>query len=156
MLRASRDSLSRGPGEWASAEQVNVQVEDGLPGAGADVEDGAVSLLDVALARYLGGGQVATADDLGVAGLSLFQSGKMLLGNNEHVRGRLGIDVFEGEHMVVFVHLLGGNLAAEDAAEKTIGGSVSHGLLSFHRMGNGVKGNGCWLEISRVTIRRSG
>jgi len=98
-----------------------VQVEDGLSGAGADVQDGAVSLLDVALAGDLSGGEVAAADDFRVAGLSFFQSGKMFFGNDQDVRGRLGIDVFEGEHVVVFVHFPGRNLAAEDAAEKTVG-----------------------------------
>ncbi len=46
-----------------------MEVEDGLSGAGADVEDGAVSLLDVALAGDLSGGEVAAADEFGVGGL---------------------------------------------------------------------------------------
>jgi hypothetical protein len=126
-----------------------VEVEDGLSGAGADVEDGAVSLLDVALAGDLGGGEVAAPDDFGVAGLSLFQSGKMLLGNDEDMGGRLCVDVFKGEDVFVLVNSLGGNLAAEDAAEKAVGGGVSHGLLSFYRMGSWVKGRGItWLPSS--------
>jgi hypothetical protein len=126
-----------------------VEVEDGLSGAGADVEDGAVSLLDVALAGDLGGGEVAAADDFGVAGLSLFQSGKMLLGNDEDMGGRLCVDVFKGEDVFVLVNSLGGNLAAEDAAEKAVGGGVSHGLLSFYRMWSWVKGRGItWLPSS--------
>jgi hypothetical protein len=64
--------LPWGPGQAASAEQVNVEVEDGLSRAGADVDDGAVSLFDVALAGDLGGGEVAAADDFGVGGLRLF------------------------------------------------------------------------------------
>ena len=49
-----------------------MQMEYGLSGAGADVEDGAVSLLDVALAGDLGGGEVAAADDFGVGRLGFF------------------------------------------------------------------------------------
>jgi hypothetical protein len=51
---------------------VDVEVEDGLSGAGAHVEDGAVSLLDLALAGDVGGGKVTAANDFGVGSLSLF------------------------------------------------------------------------------------
>ena len=64
--------LSWGPRERAAAEEVNVEVEYGLAGAGADVEDSAVSLLDVALAGDLGGGEMAAADEFGVGGLGFF------------------------------------------------------------------------------------
>src|SRR5437016_3888146 len=97
----AEDSLARGPGKGASANQMHVEMEDGLSGAGADVEDGAVSLLNVALAGDLGGGEVAAADNFCVGGFSFFQSGKMLLGNDEHVGGGLRVDVFEGENVVV-------------------------------------------------------
>jgi len=108
-----------------------MEMKDGLSGAGADVEDGAVSLLDVALAGDLGGGEVAAADDFGVGSLGFFQSSKMFLGNDEHVRGSLGVDVFEGEDVVVLVNFLRGNFATEDAAEEAIGSSVSHGEMWF-------------------------
>lgn len=116
-----------------------MEVENRLSGARPDVEDGAVSLLDVALAGDLGGGEMAAADEFGVGGLGLFQSRKMLFGNDENVRGRLRVDVFEGENVVVLVNFLGRNLAANDAAEEAIGGSVSHGLLSLYRMATVVK-----------------
>lgn len=105
-----------------------MEVENRLSSAGADIKNGAVSLLDVALTGDLGGGQMAAADEFGVGGLGLFQSRKMLLGNDENVRGRLRVDVFKGENVVVLVNFLGRNLAADDAAEEAIGGSVSHGL----------------------------
>ena len=92
-------------------------MKDRLSGAGADVEDGAVSLLDVALACDLGGGQVAAADDFGVGGLGLSQSGKMFFGNDENVRGRLRFDVFEGEDVFILVNFVGRDLAADHAAE---------------------------------------
>ena len=47
-----------------------MQVEDGLPGAGADVKDGAVSLLNIALTRDLGGSKMAATNDFGVARFS--------------------------------------------------------------------------------------
>jgi hypothetical protein len=108
-----------------------VEVKNGLASAGADVEDGAVSLLDIALTGDLGGGEVAAADEFGVGGLGLLQSGKMFFGNDENVRGCLRVDVFEGEDVVVFVNFLGGNFAAEDAAEEAIG--IGH--VEFTRAG---------------------
>jgi hypothetical protein len=51
---------------------VDVEVENGLSGAGADVEDGAVALLDVALAGDVGRGEMAAADEFGVGGFGLF------------------------------------------------------------------------------------
>jgi hypothetical protein len=45
---------------------VDVEVEYRLTRAGPDVEDSAVSVLDVALAGDLGSGEMAAADDVGV------------------------------------------------------------------------------------------
>lgn len=68
----TRISLSRWPGQGAAADQVDVKMEYGLSSAGTYVQDGAISLLDVALAGDLGGGEVAAADDFGVGGLGFF------------------------------------------------------------------------------------
>jgi len=96
-------------------------MEDGLSGAGADVEDGAVSLLDVALAGDLGSGEVAAANDFRISGLGFFQSGEMFLRNDKDVRRGLRFDVFEGEDMFVLVNFLGRDFAADHAAEEAIG-----------------------------------
>jgi len=106
-------------------------VEDRLSGAGADIENRSVSLLDVALARNLRGGEVTAANDFRVGSFCLFQSRKMFLRNDEHVGRRLGIDVFEGEDVGVLVDFLGGDFSADDATEKAVRGSVSHSLLEF-------------------------
>jgi len=37
-----REALTGGPGEFSAGEDVEVEVEDGLLGAGTAVEDGAV------------------------------------------------------------------------------------------------------------------
>ena len=49
-----------------------MQVEDRLSGAGPYVENGAVSLLDVALARDLRGDEMAAPTEFRVAGLRFF------------------------------------------------------------------------------------
>jgi len=134
------DVLSRRPGQWSSAKQVDVKVKYGLPRPGPDVQDGAVALLDVAFAGDLGSCEVAAPDNFSVRDLRFFQSRKMFFGDDQNVSRRLRADVFEGEHMLVLVNFLGGNLAANDAAEEAVSGSVSHGLLSLYRIKPVVKG----------------
>jgi hypothetical protein len=103
-----------------------MEMEHGLSCVGADVEHGAVSILDVALAGDLSGGKVTAADDLGVGCLSFFQSSKMFLGNDEHVRRGFRADVFKREDVVIFVNFFGRNFSANDAAEKTTAGGFAH------------------------------
>src|SRR5580698_9244183 len=117
---------SRRPRQSASAKQMNMQVEDRLPSAGPNVQNGTVSLLDIALARDLSGGQVAAPNDFGVAGLRFFQSCKMFFGDDEYMRGRLRTDVFKGEYGVIFVNFLRGNVAVDDSAEKAGRFCVAH------------------------------
>jgi hypothetical protein len=51
LLLYAAQILSRWPGKVASAEQVKVEMEDGLTAAWADVVDRAIAVLDVAFAR---------------------------------------------------------------------------------------------------------
>jgi hypothetical protein len=102
-----------------------MEVEDGLSRAGADVEDSAVSVFDVALAGDLSGHKMAAPDNFRVARLSFFQSHNMFLGNDEHVRRRLRMDILERENVIVFINLLRWSLAANNAAEKAVG--IGHG-----------------------------
>lgn len=98
-----------------------MEVKDGLSRSGAHVEDSAVPLLDLALTCDGSRSQVTAADQFGVVGLGFFQSREMFLRNYQHMRRGLRVDVFEREHMLVFMDFLGWNLSANDAAEKTIG-----------------------------------
>jgi hypothetical protein len=67
------------------------------------------------------------SDDFGIAFLGFFESRKMSLGNDQHMRGCLRIDVFEREHVRVFMNLLAGDLSANNAAEKAVGAGIAHG-----------------------------
>ena len=98
-----------------------MQVKDRLSGAGTNVEDSAVSLLDLALAGDHGSGQMAAADDFGVRTFRFFQSGEMAFGDDEHMGRRLRINVFKGEDVFIFEDFFRRNLAANDAAEEAIG-----------------------------------
>src|SRR5512146_116894 len=111
-------TLARGPAQVTPAQQVQVKVKDRLAGAGADVEDGAVAILDMPVVRQAGGYQVAVADDLGVFGRGFLQADDVLFGDDEQVRGRLRANVFEGQDAIVFVDFLGGEFPAQDAAEE--------------------------------------
>ena len=110
-----------------SAQEVDVEMKNRLPRSSTYVKHSPVSLLDVPLARNLGRRQVTAADHFGIFGLCFLQSGKVLLGDDKYMRRRLRVDVFKGQHVRVLVNLLGGNLAAENAAEEAVARGVSHG-----------------------------
>ncbi len=102
-----------------------------LPCTRAYVNNGAVSVFDVALAGDLGGGKVALSDEFGMVCIRFLQSRKMFFGDNENVSGGLRIDVFKGKNVIVFVDLFRGNFAAEYTAEKAVGRWIGHGSLSM-------------------------
>jgi len=113
--------LSRRPSQRSSAEQVDVQVKYGLPGAWSHVEDSAVSLLNLAFARDYRGSQMASANEFRIHRFCLLESRDMALGNDKDVRRRLRMDVFESEDMLVLVDLLRAGFAADDATEDAAG-----------------------------------
>jgi hypothetical protein len=112
--------LTRWPFHVASANQVEVHVKDGLAALRSDVKYRAISIFNATLATDFRGHQVEAPDGFGIVLLRLFQSPDVLLGNHQHVRGRLRVDVLEGEGMLVFVNLLARNLATNDFAEETV------------------------------------
>jgi hypothetical protein len=113
------------------AQEVDVQMKHGLPRSWTHVKHGPVSLFDIPLARNLSRCEVAAANHFRVVSLRFLQSCKMFLGDDQHMRGSLRVDVFKGEHVLVFVNFLGGNLAAENAAEKAVARGVGHGSLTM-------------------------
>jgi hypothetical protein len=102
-----------------------MQVEHRLTGARPHVEHRPISLLDPALPRDLGRGQMAAAKDLRISFLGFFQSCKVPLRNDKHMRRRLGLDVFKGEDVFILINFFRWNLAANDAAKKAVG--IGHG-----------------------------
>ena len=117
-----------------SAQKVDVEMKHRLPCPGTYVQNRAVSFLDVALACDLRCGEIAAADHFGVLSLSFLPSGKMFLRDYQHVRRGFGIDVLKGEDVLILVDFLRGNLAAQNAAEKTVAGGVDgHRLTSAKR-----------------------
>src|SRR3954466_551490 len=123
--------LTGRPREVASAEQVQVEMEDGLTAAWADVVDRAVPVFDVAFARELGGDHVRVTDNLEIIGGECVHADNVLLRNDEQVSWRLGVDVLKGEDEFIFVDFARGNVAGDDLAEETV--RVGHVRQSMNR-----------------------
>ena len=96
-----------------------VQVKHALARTGANVQHGAVPILDAALSRNFGRDHMTVANQLGVFSGRFFQSPNMLLGNYQDVRGSLRADVVKRISAIVFVDLLGRSVALDYAAEET-------------------------------------
>ena len=105
----------------SSAQKMEMYVEDGLAGAGANVVDRPVSTFDSAFAGQLCRHQLHVAQQLSIRVLSLIQSHDMLFGNNQDVCGRLRLDVLEGKCFVIFVDFFRWDFPGNDLAEKAIG-----------------------------------
>ena len=88
----------------ASAEYVAVQVRHGFAAVRAVVDDEPVAAFfqadDI---RDLGGLEQQMAEQFPVAGGCLSHARDHFFGDDQNVRWRLGIDVVEGEHGIVFI-----------------------------------------------------
>ena len=125
-LFLGEDGLAGRPGEAASAEQVKVEVVDGLPAVVAGVDDDAIAAgVELELAGDLGGGGEEMAEQVGVLGSGLDERVDVAPRDEENVCGRLRLDVGEGEAKLVGVDRLGGDFALKDAAEETVHGCFS-------------------------------
>jgi hypothetical protein len=102
----------------AAAEQVEVEVVDGLAAVGAGVEDEAVAVVEAVGAGELAGGKQEMAEEFVVRCSSAREGSDVLFGDKEDVRWGLRMDVREGEDGVVFVETLGGDDAGDDLAEE--------------------------------------
>lgn len=64
--------------------------------------------------------KLAIANQLRIGIRRLINARNMLLGNNQHMRRRLRIDVFKRKGLLVFIDLPGGDPARDNLAEKTV------------------------------------
>ncbi len=108
---------AKGTFRQSPGQHVCVDVEDGLSGVRAGVEDESELTIRVL------GGEVASGSDKfgekrGVAGGELGDVGVFLgLGNNEEVNGSLRRDVAEGDEALGFEHDVRGDFAVNDSAK---------------------------------------
>jgi hypothetical protein len=109
----------------AAAEEVEVEVIDGLSAVGAGVDDEAVAVGEMLVAGDLGGGGEEVAEEGRVGGGGVGGRGDVLFGNDEDVGGGLRVDVGEGEGEVVFVEAGDGDGGGGDLAEEAVHKAVS-------------------------------
>ena len=98
-----------------------MEVVDGLAAVSAGVGYDPIAVGEIAVAEG-GGGFEQVAEDFGGGCGGV---GEVLFGNEEQVRGSLGVDVGEGEAEVVFVDGLDGDGAVDNLAED----AVVHGAM---------------------------
>jgi inner membrane transporter RhtA len=108
------------PAERPAGQQVGVDVEDALADLGSGVEDGAERGQAERLRGALDAGQQAGRDVGPDRGLD--DVAQVLARNDEDVRGRLWVDVAEGERGVVGVHDVGRHFPGDDLAEQAVVG----------------------------------
>src|SRR5215469_6541139 len=130
-LRVSVNSLSRlawrpGPSAWRpchrpAAKHMRVHVPDRLPRFRTRVEHDPVSAVGDTL---VGGDLVRLGDELVEQAISGTGQGgdvrNMVARNHQDVRGRLGIDVAEGDDPLAVNHHGGRNLPGHDPAEQAV------------------------------------
>ena len=97
-----------------------MQVKNRLTGPRSDIEHRPVPVFNAALARNVRSHKITAADGFRVFGLSFFQSADMLLGNDQHVRRRLRVDVLKRVGVFILVNFLRGNFTGDNPAEQTV------------------------------------
>ena len=101
----------------APADQVDVQVEHGLSGPWPDVQYGTIAILNCPLSCNMRRGEVAKSNEFRVFRLGFLQTRDVFFGKDQHVGWALGVDIFKGERVFVFINLLGGNFTTDNTAE---------------------------------------
>lgn len=118
--------------EGFAGEKVQVKVRDFLAAVGSGIGDEAeAGGGDVEFTRDFGGGDHQVAEQGGIGGGGLPHVGEVILGNDDDMDRGLGVDVVEGEAVVVLVDDLGGNLSPDDFAENGgvgVAGVAGHGM----------------------------
>lgn len=104
-----------------SAEQVQVQVVDGLAALFPGVDDYAIAVVQLAGAGDVGSGGHQMAQQRSVFGGGLCLRGNVLFGNDQQMSWGLGIDIGETDATLVFINTIRGDLSLNNFAEQTIG-----------------------------------
>src|SRR5439155_6536990 len=91
-----------------------------LSGTWPHIQYSAITVFNSTLPRDVRGREVAATHDLSLFQGRFLQTANMFLGNYQHVRRSLGVDVFKGKGVLVFVDFLRRYFAANDATEQAI------------------------------------
>lgn len=113
--------------EFASADQVEVNMHHGLSGSGAAVVDDAVAVFQPLSLGNLRDGGEAGRDSAGVRVIEFVGGSNVLLRHDEDMHRGLGIDIPEGEDLVVLIDLAAGDLPGDNLAKQ----AIVHGNAPF-------------------------
>ena len=105
----------------SAAQQMQMQVMHGLPAIVPSVHDDPVTVVQLLFTRNLSCCSHKMAHQRRILGQSLCRRADVLLGNDQQMRGGLGIDIGEADAEFVFVDAAGGNSAVDDLAKKAVG-----------------------------------
>ena len=123
----ARRSAGR-PADGATADDVHVEMEDALPGAGTAVHDEPEVGASVG-ARDLDRDAREVSDQRIVLGCQIGKRGDVFAGDDEYVRRTRRIDVAERDGAIVLVHAIRPCLAGRDSTEEAVGhGAAVTGL----------------------------
>jgi hypothetical protein len=113
-------TLAGWPTQIPSSQQMHVKMEHGLAGTRPYIQHCSISIFDTALPCHSRRRQMAQAKNLYVFSSRFFQAVNVFFRNNQYVRWRFGIDVFEGESVLIFVDFFRGDFTGNDAAEQAV------------------------------------
>jgi hypothetical protein len=103
----------------ATAEDVYVQVKDGLARARARIYHGAVTALGESLFVGDAGGDAQQVSERSLIFLrSIVKRVDVLARDDQHMNGRLRVEIAKGDAQFVLVDDIGGKLARDDSTEK--------------------------------------
>lgn len=101
-----------------AAEQVQMEMVYGLAAVLADIDDHAIAGIKFFLAGDFGRSPQEMAEQSAVFGGRLGEGGDVLARNDEQMHRSLGVDVGEGEALLVLVDAGRGDASIGDFAEK--------------------------------------
>ena len=105
------------PPQLAPAEQMHMQVEYALPGSGPHIEHRTIPAFDLPLPRKLGCHNMSIAHIHGILRPSFLETPNMTFGDDEHMGGRLRIDVLKCIRVLILVNFFGRYLSLYDSAK---------------------------------------
>lgn len=108
-----------------------MQVEDALPGLGADVRHDPVPTRDARIGRDGADGPKHVSQEVTIGIGQGVGVGNVVARNDEHVGRCLRVDVSEGDDLLVGEHDLRRNLARHDAAEQAVQFRLHHPRAAY-------------------------
>ena len=130
--------LSHLQSQSLTAQDVEMQMLNGLTGVGAAVADHAITILQAFSLGDLGDHLKDVSNNSAVFSgdaVAIFNVG---LGNHQHMGGSLGIDVPEGVDGFVLIDLGGRDLTGDNLAEQTHNQKTSNCVLQTKYVQGGV------------------